>query len=47
MVSAVLFHLHEVLERITAAKRAERERIEADLASSGFPATYQSGPAAG
>ena len=39
--------LAEVLERITAAKRAERERIEADLASSGFPATYQGGPAAG
>jgi prolyl-tRNA synthetase len=39
--------LADVLERITAAKRAERERIEADLASSGFPATYQGGPAAG
>ncbi|RLT25840.1 MAG: proline--tRNA ligase [Chloroflexi bacterium] len=39
--------LPDVLERITAAKRAERERIEADLASRGFPATYQGGPAAG
>jgi len=38
--------LADVLERITAAKRAERERIEADLASSGYPATYQDGPAA-
>ena len=39
--------LAEVLERITAAKRAERERVEADLVSSGFPATYQGGKAAG
>jgi prolyl-tRNA synthetase len=39
--------LAEVLDRITAAKRAERERVEADLVSSGFPATYQGGPAAG
>ena len=39
--------LAEVLERITAAKRAERERVEADLVSSGFPATYQGGQAAG
>ena len=39
--------LAEVLDRITAAKRAERERVEADLASSGFPATYQGGQAAG
>ena len=39
--------LADVLERITAAKRAERERVEADLVSSGFPATYQGGQAAG
>ena len=39
--------LADVLERITAAKRAEREQIERDLASNGFPAMYQSGPAAG
>jgi prolyl-tRNA synthetase len=39
--------LADVLERITAAKRADREQIEADLASSGFPATYQGGQAAG
>ena len=39
--------LAEVLDRITAAKHAERERVEADLVSSGFPATYQGGQAAG
>lgn len=39
--------LADVLERITAAKRAERERVELDLASRGFPATYHGGQAAG
>ena len=39
--------LADVIGRITGAKRTERERIEADLARSGFPATYQGGPKAG
>jgi len=36
--------LDEVVERIVAHKRAERDAVESDLAARGFPATYAGAP---